>query len=168
MNNFEIEKKFIIKHPDIEFLKSIPECDYTEIEQIYLLNEEGFSERIRKRGKNGVFKYYHTLKKHITDMTRIEEEKEILEKEYEDLKIRANPDLNAIYKTRYCIMYKGHMLEIDVFPFWQKQAFLEIELDSEDEKYEIPEFIEILSDVTTEKRYTNHSLAKEIPNEITA
>jgi len=168
MANYEIEKKFIIKHPDVEFLKSVPECDYTEIEQIYLLNEEGFSERIRKRGKDGVFKYYHTLKKHITDMTRSEEEKEIPENEYESLKQKANPDLNAIYKTRYCIMYKDHMLEIDVFPFWKNQAFLEIELDSETENYETPDYLEILKDVSTEKIYTNHSLAKEIPNEITA
>ena len=168
MNNYEIEKKFVIKYPDLDFLKSVPGTEYSDIEQIYLLNEEGFSERIRKRGKDGNFRYYHTLKKPVTDMTRIEEEREISKDEYNELKKKACPELNIIYKTRYCIDYKGHTLEIDVFPFWKNQAFLEIELSDESEIYEIPDYLEMVADVTSDKKYTNHALAKSIPNEITA
>ena len=162
--NYEIEKKFIIKYPDLKMLKDISE--YTEIEQIYLLNEDGFSERIRKRGKDGVFKYYHTLKKRVSAIKRIEEEKIISEKEYEKLKERANPKLNVIYKTRYCMPYFKHVLEIDVFPFWKKQAFLEIELENETEEYKLPEYLEIISDVSTDSAYTNRALSEQIPDEI--
>lgn len=161
--NYEIEKKFIIKYPDLKILKSISE--YTEIEQIYLLNDEGFSERIRKRGKDGDFKYYHTLKKRVSAIRRIEEERLISEEEYEKLKERANPKLNTIYKTRYCIPHFKHVLEIDVFPFWKKQAFLEIELKDEDEKYELPEYLEIIDDVSENGAYTNRALAELIPDE---
>ena len=164
--HYEIEKKFIIRYPDTEFLKKLPGCEYTDIEQIYLLNENGFSERIRKRGRDSEFLYYHTLKKHITDMKRIEKENLICESEYNILKEKANPQLNVIYKTRYCIPYEGHMLEIDVFPFWKNQAFLEIELESEEEAFSIPDYLEAVRDVTTDRAYTNRSLAEEIPEEI--
>ena len=162
----ETEKKFIISMPDTEMLKSVPGCEYTDIEQIYLKNSNGMSERIRKRGINGRYTYYHTLKRHVTNMTRIEDESVISPDEYEELKKRADSELNIIYKTRYCIPYAGHVLEIDVFPFWKKQAFLEIELENEDDGYEIPGYLNVLRDVTEERCYTNHSLAREIPKEI--
>lgn len=165
-NNLEIEKKFIIRHPDLDYLKSLEGCEYSSIEQIYLLSEEGRSERIRKRVTHGEIKYYHTMKYHITDMTRVEEERLITKTEYEALKQKADPDLNIICKTRYCLPYQGHMLEIDVFPFWDRQAYLEIELQSEDEKFKIPGFIDILCDVTTERKYTNRALARSIPEQI--
>lgn len=164
--HYEIEKKFIIRYPDLEFLKNVTGCEYTDIEQIYLLNEQGYSERIRKRGKANDFTYYHTLKMRVTDMKRIEEEKIISKEEYDLLKTRANPNLNIIYKTRYCIPYLGHILEIDVFPFWKKQAFLEIELNSENEEYSIPDFLKVIKDVSTDRTYTNRALSKSIPAEL--
>ena len=162
-NNFEIEKKYLIEYPDIEYLKSISE--YTEIEQIYLKSDLGVSERIRKRGKDGNYLYYHTIKIPITDMTRIEEEKLISLSEYEEFKKRADDRFNIIYKTRYCIDHGGHVIEVDVFPFWSKQAFAEIELSSEDEEFSLPDYIRIIRDVTEDGRYTNHALAHEIPRE---
>ena len=165
-NNLEIEKKFIIRYPDIDFLKSVKGCTYTEIEQIYLTGEEGVSERIRKRGLCGKYKYYHTIKFHITDMTRHEEERLISEIEYNELKKRADECLNIIYKTRYCIPYEGHVIEIDVFPFWDRQAYMEVELESEDEIFAVPDFVECIKDVTTDSRYTNRALASKIPNQI--
>ena len=99
-NNLEIEKKYLIKYPDIEHLKSV--SDYTEIEQIYLKSDDGVSERIRKRGNDGEYLYYHTIKIPVTDMTRIEEEKLISCEEYEELKKRADERFNIIYKTCYC------------------------------------------------------------------
>lgn len=164
--NLEIEKKFIIKHPDISYLKSLPDCSYTEIEQIYLVSDDGRSERIRKRGKNDNWKYYHTIKYHITAMTRSEEERLISAAEYEELKKRADNNLSIIYKTRYCLPYEGHIIEIDVFPFWKKQAYMEIELSNERESYTFPPFIECVKDVTTERGYTNRALAECIPEEI--
>ena len=56
-------------------------------------------------------------------------------------------------------MHLGKYIEIDVFPFWKDKAYLEIELISEDEKVEIPPFIEIIKEVTQDKRYTNKSIA---------
>ena len=162
-NNLEIEKKFLIKYPDTEYLKSISE--YTDIEQVYLESENGVSERIRKRGLDGNYLYYHTIKIPVTDMTRIEDERIITAEEYDKLKKRADKKYNIIYKTRYVIDYEGHTLEIDVFPFWKKQAYLEIELASEDEEFFVPDFLKIIRDVTEDKNYTNRALARKIPKE---
>ena len=165
-NNLEIEKKFIIRYPDIEFLKSLEGCSCSDIEQIYLVSEDGKSERIRKRGTDGDFRYYHTVKYHLTDMTRVEDESLITKEEYEALRQKSDPNLNVIYKTRYVFPFQNHMIEIDVFPFWDRQAYLEIELEDEKEDYKIPDFIEMVCDVTLDKKYTNHSLAKTIPDQI--
>lgn len=164
-DGFEIEKKFLIRCPDMNFLKSLDCCHISEIEQIYLENPDGFSERIRKRGKDGHYDYFHTLKRRITAMRRTEEERQISAEEYLDLKKRADKELSIIYKTRCCIPYEGHVLEIDIFPFWKKQAFLEIELRSEGEEYSIPDFLEVIRDVTEERGYTNRALAFKIPDE---
>ena len=78
----EIEKKFIIAYPDEDYLKSLPECTYSDIEQIYLVcGDDTLSERIRKRGLPGDYKYYHTVKRHITAGTREESEELITEED---------------------------------------------------------------------------------------
>ncbi len=34
----------------------------------------------------------------------------------------------TLRKTRWCMLYAGRVLEIDVYPFWEHTAVLEIEL----------------------------------------
>ena len=165
--NLEIEKKYIIAYPDVEYLKSIDDCTYTNIEQIYLLSEDpSCSERIRKRGMNGDYKYYHTIKRHVSELVREETENLITEEEYKEFKKRANPNLSIIRKTRYVIPYKGHVMEIDVFPFWNRQAYLEVELESSHVIPEIPEYIKCICEVSGDKKYSNHALAYKIPEQI--
>ncbi len=159
-------KKYIIQYPDVEYLKTVPNCHYSDIEQIYLISDDDVSERIRKRGRDGSFKYYHTIKRRINDYVREEDEKEITKAEYEELKKRANPELNIIYKTRYVIPYKGYMMEIDVFPFWDRQAYLEVELNKTEETPVVPPYIKCMCDVTCESCYTNRALAENIPDQI--
>jgi len=164
--NLEVEKKYIIEYPDVEYLKTVPKCEYSDIEQIYLISSDDVSERIRKRGRDGVYKYYHTVKKRINDYTREENEEEITLSEYEELKKRANPKLNVIYKTRYVIPYKGYVMEIDVFPFWDRQAYLEVELENSTVCPAVPSYIKCMCDVTCNREYTNRSLAESIPEQI--
>lgn len=164
--NLEIEKKYIIEYPDTDFLKTVPKCNYSEIEQIYLLSSDDVSERIRKRGRDGIYKYYHTIKRRISAYVREEDEKEISKSEYNELKKRANPHLNIIYKTRYVFPYKGYNMEIDVFPFWDRQAYLEVELENSAVCPSVPPYIKCMCDVTCNDEYTNRALAEKIPEQI--
>ena len=45
------------------------------------------------------------------------------------------------------------------------EAELEVELESEDEELQLPDWIEVIREVSADKRYTNSALAKEIPDE---
>lgn len=161
--HFEIERKFLIRYPDLAILEK--EAEATEIEQIYLLSPKGISERVRKRGRNGRYVYTHTIKKRISDLRRAEDEREITEEEYKALLKNADPKRRVIRKTRYCLPYRGMMFEIDVFPFWDDRAFMEIELEDECQQAELPPMISVIREVTEDRRYTNSSLAREIPEE---
>lgn len=55
--------------------------------------------------------------------------------------------------------------EVDVFPFWQDRAFCEVELPDEATVVTLPEFLDVIREVTEDKRYTNLALAREIPME---
>lgn len=153
----EIERKYLIEYPDIEYLNSLPNCKGVDISQSYL-DVPYKNVRIRKR--NGI--YIKTEKSKITDLIRQETESLISEQEYNRLLAYKNPDLETVCKTRYCLLLDGKYFEIDVFPFWSNVAYLEIELISEDEKVELPPFVKVIKEVTFDKRYTNKSLAKRL------
>lgn len=43
-----------------------------------------------------------------------------------------------IRKDRYCLTYENQYFEIDVYPFWNDKAILEIELSDEKSRHQIP------------------------------
>ncbi|MBE6720688.1 MAG: hypothetical protein E7571_08580, partial [Ruminococcaceae bacterium] len=135
-HGIELEKKFLIEYPDLSELAKYNPIKY-EIEQIYLISNVG-SHRIRKRVHFGIPTYFETLKIRITGSKCHEYEDVISLEEYEELKKTADPEKHPINKDRYVFAYGGKVIEIDVFPFWDDKAFLEIELDSEDDNYSIP------------------------------
>ncbi len=159
---YEIERKFLIRRPDPAELAA---AEKSEITQTYLLAEPGCTARVRKQVRGDICTYTHTVKHKISDLRRIEEEREISEESYRQLLKRADPEKTPIRKTRYCLPYCGQLLEIDVFPFWKRQAYLEIELAEESEEIHIPPFLQIIREVTSDSRYTNAALAGQIPPE---
>lgn len=159
-NGIEIERKYLIKMPDMEKLRQTDNYDFSEIEQVYVSDTmDGMFGRIRKRGKNGVYKYYKTFKKDVTVVTRIEIESEISEKEYKELKKHCREGFGIIEKTRHVFDYKGQTFELDIFPFWNDKAFLEAEVSSEDTEIPIPPFIKVIKEVTEDLSYRNSALA---------
>lgn len=158
----EIERKFLIEYPDTNYLMSLV-CSKSEIEQSYMLGDEG-KFRLRKRGDNGSFIYIKTVKTKISATTREEVETRLTETEYNDL-FKNNTCTGSIIKDRYCLMYNGTYYEIDIFPFWKKQAYLEVELLSENDEIKLPEFIKVIREVTYDSRYKNSSLCRSIPAE---
>lgn len=164
-NNFEIERKYIIKMPDLSLLKSKADR-IINITQTYIgKNESGFNGRIRKVIENGKEKYIYTEKKRISDIKRIENEWEISLEEYKKYFNNKLKDRNVIEKTRYCINSNNFVYEIDIFSFWSKIAVLEIELENENIVPPLPEYISIISEVTNKNGLSNFALSKNIPNE---
>lgn len=160
-DGFEIERKFLIKYPDINALCAVEGARVIEMEQSYI---EGGG-RVRKTLENGKTGFVKTVKKHITDVKREEKEWEISEEEYlKELENRVQ-GTHSVIKTRYALPLFGFVYEIDVFPFWSDRAFMEVELRDENQQFPIPDFIEIIKEVTEDKRYRNSFLARKIVTE---
>lgn len=159
--HFEIERKYLIAYPSLEMLKACAED--TQIVQTYLVAPEGETARVRKRGRGGQYVYTHTVKKRISDLTRIEDERVVDEAEYHRLLKTADPKRNVIYKTRWCLPYQGQIFEIDLFPFWEDRAIMEIEMENEEQEILFPPQITVLREVSQDGRYTNSALSTQIP-----
>ncbi len=155
----EIERKFLIEYPDIRWLESVPSCNRIEIIQTYLHSREGVERRVRQRGIGDHYIYFLTEKQTLSGLKRVETEKRLSQDEYIALLMEADTDRHQIRKTRYCLTYESQYFEIDVYPFWNDRAILEIELCSEDAEINIPPEIKIIREVTDEGEYKNSSLA---------
>lgn len=169
MNNtpLEIEYKFLIRFPDVEILKKQPQYECRELTQMYLTLPDSFGEkkgrcRIRCVKDSEGVKYIKTFKKKITEMTRVEIESEISEEEFMQLSKYSNEGYSPISKIRHSFVLSGFTYEVDIFPFWNDRAYLEIEVESEDTKPPIPDFLTIIKDVTCDPRYRNSALAQKI------
>ena len=77
---YEIERKFLIEYPDIAALEKRDDCQKVEIIQTYLNAGEDEEVRVRQRGSNGSYIYFKTIKKKLTDTTRIEIEERLSRK----------------------------------------------------------------------------------------
>jgi adenylate cyclase len=145
----EIERKFLVDH---EKWNKIDKPTGTHYRQGYLLTNERETIRVRISDKEG----FLNLKSKISPRSR---------KEYE-YKIPLNDGIEILEaftkhgteKTRYNISIAGKIWEVDVF-MGDNQGLIvaEIELESEDEKFEKPDWV--TQEVTDDRRYTNASLS---------
>lgn len=157
LSNIELEKKFLIEYPDINELLKYPICK-SHIEQTYLLCDNG-SHRIRKRECGSSIAYFETLKLRINNSKCIEHEGLISQAEFNDLMQHKNPEKITIIKDRYTLLYDGQYFELDIYPFWQDKAVIELELRDENQKYTLPPEIKIIRDVSDDYTYKNNYLA---------
>lgn len=156
----EVERKYLIEYPDLEWLKSNPACQQIEIIQTYLQSEEGEEIRVRQRGFDGHYVYFQTIKRKVTGLKRVEIERRLTQAEYLKLLMEADTSKRQIRKTRYCLTYENQYFEIDVYPFWQDRAIMEIELCDENTPIAFPPQIKVIREVTDDDSYKNASLAK--------
>lgn len=159
----EIERKFLIEKPDLEFLESLESCEKVDIVQTYLRSSNPNEEvRVRQRGINDSYIYTKTRKIKIDGLKRVELEERITPEEYVKELQNADPNMKPIVKTRYCLSYDNQYFEIDIFPDMENEAIMEIELASEDQKITIPEFIDVIDEVTDKDEYKNAEIAKRL------
>lgn len=160
--NHEIEHKYLIAMPDHSLLLHGRKLSIT---QTYLLADCGETHRVRRIAEGDKITYTETRKRRINDLHAMENEREVSAEEYEKLLTLADPSRAPIEKVRYLLPHGARTLEIDVYPFWQDRAILEIEVASEGEVVTLPPFICVLFEVTGDKRYKNVNLAKAVPND---
>ena len=151
----EIERKFLIARPAETVLSALDFCDFVEISQAYVDDASG-RYRVRRRGRGNDFIYIKTQKIKISEERRIETENRISKSEYE----AAIHGQKVLSKRRYLILSGGKYFELDVFPFWQDFALLEIELKDETEPFELPPFVKVIKEVSADINYRNSVIAQ--------
>lgn len=151
MSGFEIERKFLVRK-DKDF-KSLA-FSSSRIKQGYIA-AKGATVRVRVRDDKG----YLTIKEPSRDggLKRYEFEKEITLEEAEHLFQLCEPGI--IDKTRYLVKSGKHTFEVDEF-YGPNEGLVmaEVELGSEDETFEKPDFIGM--EVTGDHRFYNKNMRK--------
>ena len=151
----EQERKYIVKVID-----DIPEYTESEITQTYLLSEPGTEMRVRKRGWQGSYVYFQTIKKTVSSDKQIETERRITAQQYVDLLQLADPARKPISKMRKCFVWKNRYFELDTYiePKLGMQI-LELEGIKEGDEVEMPPFIKVVEDITGNEKYYNYQLS---------
>ena len=146
----EIERKFLVTG---EYKST--EYEQSRIVQGYISSARGRTVRVRIRNGKG----YLTIKgaSDASGLSRYEWEKEIPLNEAEELMKLCEP--GVIDKTRYLVRSGRHTFEVDEF-YGENEGLVvaEVELTSEDEAFEKPDFIG--REVTGDVRYYNSQLMK--------
>ena len=149
MSGMEIERKFMVRGEDYKQRAYASD----RIQQGYICSGHGRTVRVRIRGNRG----YLTIKGPSTNggMSRYEFEKEITLTEAEELFKICEP--GVIDKTRYLVKSGNHTFEVDEF-YGDNEGLVmaEVELQSEDEPFEKPDFIG--KEVTGDRRFYNGHL----------
>ncbi|MCR5636101.1 MAG: AAA family ATPase [Clostridiales bacterium] len=159
---YEIERKFLIEYPDINWLENLPNCQRIEIIQTYLKTLNGDEVRVRQRGIDGNYIYFQTTKRSINNMKRVEIERRLSKEEYLQLLMNADTTRRQIRKTRYCLTFGIQCFEIDIYPFWHDKAIVEIELSDVNDEIKFPKELKVIKEVTGDETYNNASLALNI------
>ncbi|MDE6783920.1 MAG: hypothetical protein K2J26_00875, partial [Ruminococcus sp.] len=100
--------------------------------------------------------YIYTEKIFYTAVTRRELEYEITPAEYKSLISDSGSD--SLLKKRICFEYRNQLFELDIYPFSEKFAILELELESPEQEIFFPDYIDVIKEVTGDKRYSNRVL----------
>jgi CYTH domain-containing protein len=147
----EIERKFLVK--DDSYKQQA--YSSSRIAQGYICSGRGRTVRVRIRDE----KAYLTIKgpADIKGLGRYEWEKEIPLEEGRELMRLCEPGM--IDKTRFLVQSGKHVFEVDEF-YGENEGLTiaEVELSSEDEAYEKPDFID--KEVTGDVKYYNSFLMK--------
>ena len=151
MSGLEIERKFLVKNSNYKRLA----YSSSRICQGYICSDRGRTVRVRIRDGRG----YLTIKgpSDVSGLARYEFEKEISLEEAEQLMKICEP--GSVEKMRYLVKSGKHTFEVDEF-FGANNGLVlaEVELASEEEAYEKPDFIG--KEVTGDRRYYNSQLLK--------
>lgn len=159
----ELEHKYLIRRPSTSMLMNQYGAKKSTIVQTYLkCEQETVERRVRQRTTgNGGAIFTYTEKENREDGNgRIERERTITQKEY--CRLLQSPDFKCptLVKDRYCFMYEGRYMELDVFPTEDKLALLEVEVTDETEEITLPPEIELIKEVTGDKAYHNKAIAQ--------
>ena len=166
LKGIETERKFVIVRPDTALLSQREGYTVSRITQTYLASAPSVTHRVRRREFAERVVYTETKKIRLSPLSAIEEEGEIDAVTYKALLGRIKEGTRPVEKTRHTFPYGEHTVEIDVYPEWQRNCILEVELPSEDAELTLPPFLTVIREVTGDRSYSNAAMAMKFPDEL--
>lgn len=160
--SLEIERKFLVgTMPDFR----LPEFNFAQktfIEQVYIKFPWGEETRIRRHTQGISSTYYKTHKADVRPGVNEELEDFIEPLNFLSMISYKIPGTGTIFKDRWYFVYKNQYFEFDIFARPKGLYLLEIELIDENDRVELPPFLDIIKEVTGDPEYKNFEIAKRI------
>lgn len=164
--HIEIERKYVIRKPCVADMSALSGYSVSEITQIYIESPARITHRVRKRCYPDGEVYTETKKIRIDKISAIEDEREISADEYLEISKRIKKGSTPLTKARHTFSYCDQIFEVDIYPEWESTAIMETELSDRTDEVKMPPFIEIVREVSGDKRYSNASMSESFPDEI--
>jgi len=169
----EIERKFLVRDANLQSAENIV---LTEVESVYLdsgkvtalgisqgltlpNSDELLERRVSKREVDSEAKYFLTMKSGEKTLSRVESEIEIDEESYKFMVDSFGE--SRVSKKRFTFDYSNNKFELDVFPD-VRLLLMEVELSDEKQLFELPPFVNIVRDVTGDKRFYSSNLGQPL------
>jgi len=158
----EIERKYLVDRRKWRSQVYLEAFAVKDIQQGYLSRSNHHTIRVRIVSEPNDTKSYITIKGKAKGISRDEFEYEIPTNDAIQLMQMCDSSLR---KKRHYLQHAGHEWVVDEYEGMNKGLLVaEIELQSEDEQYSLPDWIK--TDITHDKRYTNSYLsAHKAPKE---
>jgi len=155
----EIERKFLVRSGRAG--QEVPvHYEEFDIEQIYLVGQEGCEARVRRRGQQGSSTYTHTIKRPVVAGQRVKLEHQITGREYIAFLAQADPARRPLKKRRRVFLWANQYFEWDLFLDPRPGLeLLEMDVDTLSGPVELPPFLDVEKEVTHDPQYSNHAIA---------
>ena len=154
------ERKFLIRYADAKTVAAYRPIEQT-ITQSYLVEKDkGTMRRARKVQSRGNIAYYAIEKQQVSAVERIERERMLTQKEYLRILNDVDPEYGSVTKHRLCFQYEGQYMTVDTYACSPDLAILDVQLQNKGDEAHIPPELEIVREVTEDKRYDGPMLSK--------
>jgi CYTH domain-containing protein len=160
---YEYERKYLV---DLGILDQdrLTGVNHINIRQDYLYSDGQIERRIRKRSQGNHHTYYYTEKQWSTNDDGSREEKDVIitAAQYGQLAVQREEGRETIVKDRYCLVWRNHYIEIDIFHSPQNLGLVEVETSSMRDKVVLPKWLEesVVQEVTGNPVYHNYNIAR--------
>ena len=156
----EYQRKFLIRYPDLDWLNSNPFARRVEVSEHYTFRQGDQEMRLRRCGTDGHYTYYQTSRRTFSGLRRAEVEKRLEKKRYLRILESLDPSVEQLEKVRYYLIYDRQYFSVDLYPFLDDVALVNVELAEEDQEIRFPPELEVIREVTEDPSYASYTLAQ--------
>lgn len=151
------QRKFLVEGVDVEKLSTI--ANKVVITQNYLQESDGYEYRLREmKSDKGVTYHYAIQNKKEDGMREIIKSATIDKEEYSRLLPKEEGEFSTCVKTRYSFVYNKQYFRLDIFP--DNMMILEVNVTKENPEISLPEFVNVVEEVTNKEEYQNINIAR--------